>query len=90
MINAYCKNRKIHVHLPVFVSVIALGILYYQTHKLYFTMYGLSGLTQVIAVSYALTRFEWGKRSILIILIAAALVMMAQGYVISRGRTRSS
>lgn len=73
----------------IVIVVIALGVLYYQTHKLYFIMYGLSGLTQVTAVSYALTRFEWGKGSILIILIAAALIMMAQGYIISKGRKRS-
>lgn len=74
----------------IIVIIAALGALYYQTHKLYLLMYGLSGVTQVITVFYALTRFEWGRGAIMLILVVAAVVMIAEGYIVSKGRKRSS
>ena len=66
-----------------------LGFIYYTTRKLYGLMYGLSGITQVIVVMYTLTRYEWGTGAILLILVAAAAIMMVEGYIITKGRTHS-
>lgn len=69
--------------------VLLLGFIYYTTRKLYGLMYGLSGITQVIVVMYTLTRYEWGTGAILLILIAAAVIMIVEGYIITKGRKSS-
>ena len=71
------------------IILIAVALIYYTTRRLYIVMYGLSGIIQLIAVIYTLTEFEWGRGAILIILVAAALVMMVEGYIIARGRKKS-
>ena len=70
----------------LFIILTAVAVIYYTTRKLYTVMYGLSGIVQLIAVIYTLTEFEWGRGAILLIIVAAALVMMVEGYIISRGR----
>lgn len=66
-----------------------LGFIYYATRKLYVLMYGLSGITQVIVVFYTLTKYTWGTGAILLILVAAAVIMMVEGYIIAKGRKHS-
>ena len=61
-----------------------LAVIYSKTKKLYNVMYGLSAVTQVITVAYVLSKFNFGKNGILLVLIAAAFVMMAEGYLMTQ------
>ena len=63
--------------------VIIHGALSYKLQKLYLFMYGLSGVTLITAVIYALTQSEMGREVILLTLVGAGLIMMIEGYITS-------
>lgn len=63
--------------------VIIHGAISYKWHKLYLFMYGLSGVTLITAIFYALTQSGLGREIILITLVGGGLAIMIEGYVIS-------
>lgn len=68
----------------IVLIVIIHGAISYKWHKLYLFMYGLSGVTLIIAVLYVLTQSQLGREVILLTLAAAGLAMIIEGYVISQ------
>jgi predicted ferric reductase len=74
----------------IVLIVITHSALSYKWHKLYLFMYGLSGVTQVAVVFYALTQPEWGREAILLILVVAGLGLLGEGYAINQYTKRRS